>query len=70
MVPTNSKVFLHSLLNVQEKQSLATVIEIQNNHAFFKDNESTMFVKSKSAPVIKKNDFIFFQILKVCLLSI
>ena len=41
-VPTNSKIFLHGLLNMQEKQILTSVIEIQKenwgNHAFFEDN--------------------------------
>ena len=49
-MPTNSKVFLHGLLNVREKQILTSDIEIQKkiggNHAFFDDNQSTTFVKS------------------------
>ena len=31
-VPTNSKVFLHSLLNLKEKQILTGVIEIQKEN--------------------------------------
>ena len=42
VVPTNSKVFLCGLLNMQEKKILTSVIEIQKkiggNHAFFEDN--------------------------------
>ena len=32
MVPTNSKIFLHGLLNVREKQILTSVIEIQKEN--------------------------------------
>ena len=31
-VPTNSKVFLHGLLNIREKQILTSVIEIQKEN--------------------------------------
>ena len=37
-VPTNSKVFLRGLLNVQEKQILTSDIEIQKENCMFKIN--------------------------------
>ena len=42
MMPTHSKVFLHGLLNMREKQISTSVFEnkkkIGGNLAFFKDN--------------------------------
>ena len=37
-VPTNSNVFLRGLLNMQEKQILTSVIEIQTENCMFKIN--------------------------------
>ena len=49
-VPTNSKAFLRGCMDVLEKQFSRSVVKIQKekwgNLAFFKDNQSTILVKS------------------------